>query len=92
MITTLTSRSRTISAEYMGGAYIELSFAGSSVPFEVINVYDYAKGESTLWTEGMSPQTRRAALRQEVSSWIDVQDSEWPEWYKGYMENTWRNT
>ena len=31
-----------------GNGYIEIFFAGSTTPLDVINVYDYAKGEVTI--------------------------------------------
>lgn len=37
-----------IRAEYFGGAYIELTMPECVEPSEVINVWDYAKGESSI--------------------------------------------
>jgi hypothetical protein len=33
---------------WSGGAYIEISFVDSKTPFDVFNVWDYAKDEPTI--------------------------------------------
>jgi hypothetical protein len=60
-----------IRGEYHGGAYIDLSFANypGSTPFDVINVYDYAKGKSTI------PNTS-AAVRREMIEWRDSHEGD----------------
>ncbi len=74
-------KGRMIRGDYSGGAYIDLTFGSTAyAPIEVINVYDYAKGETTI------PCTNRG-VRRAIEDWIEEQDAEWPEWYKCYLEN-----
>lgn len=51
---------RLIRGTYHGGAYIDLHFGDDAEAFDVINVYDYAKGESTI------PNTKDAVLKEMV--------------------------
>lgn len=99
---TVKSGSRTLRADYWGGAYIELTFAGGAYnPTEVINVWDYETDTSVIPSaetyknpgdvghEGYKracDQTREG-VRRAVADWIEAQDKEWPEWYEGYLEN-----
>lgn len=78
MRVTVTSKGRTVTASYQGGAYIDLSFGGGPV-MEVINAYDYAKGEARI-------KLSTSAVRAQVKEWIRENDEEWPEWYECYRE------
>lgn len=80
MKVTVFNKGRMVTASYQGGPYIDLSFGGGPV-IEVINVYDYEKG---------GPRIKRsvAAVRAKVREWIEDNDTEWPEWYAGYMEQS----
>lgn len=79
---------RAISAEYHGGAYIELRFGHLPTPTEVINVYDYATGDvEDPALRHKDSKVRIGAVRKQVLAWIETQDEEWPEWYEGYLEN-----
>lgn len=77
----VTSRGRTVTGEYVGGAYVELYFGPYlRTPIEVINVWDDETDESQI-------QVRRSDIKAEVVSWIEENDKEWPEWYEEYLEN-----
>lgn len=82
-------KGRVVVATYEGGAYIDLDIGARGHVVEVINVYDYEKGESeldrTVLDNYGSPRT---AVRQSVVDWIESNDEEWPEWYEGYLENS----
>ncbi len=87
MYVTIHSKNRILRADYEGGPYIELTFGHTGFkPTEVINVWDY---------ETSKPQdpalrdlsTQRKAVRKHVKAWMAEMDSEWPEWYEGYLEN-----
>lgn len=75
-----TFRGRIVTADWPGGAYVDLGFGGFP-PSEVINVYDYATG--TYDKRVHTP----AGLRAIVREWINAQNEEWPEWYEGYVTN-----
>ena len=53
-----------VSAEWHGGAYIELTMPDCVEPSEVINVWDYEKGEATI------PYTY-SALQATLDKWCD---------------------
>ena len=75
------SKGRMIRGDYAGGAHIDLTFGSSAYrPTEVINVWDYETGKSTL------PATNKA-VRRAIEDWMAEQDDEWPEWYECYLEN-----
>ena len=87
----LTHRGRDFDATWEGGAYIDIRFAGDSQPTEVINVYDYAKGEVEI-------PFVQSELKKELKRWVDTQDQESEEWardngqsvddwYGAYVEN-----
>lgn len=52
----------TLHIEWMGGPYIELG-TREGHPVEVINVYDYEKGEVSI-------PFRKSAMRKAVNQWI----------------------
>lgn len=54
-----------IRGRYYGGAYIDLYFAGDRVPFDVINVWDYAANRARI------PFTN-AAVRAALIDWRDA--------------------
>lgn len=61
----ITVEGQTIVGTYHGGAYIDLHFEDASAPaFEVINVYDYAAGKTTI------PFTSDA-VRDEMLTWAE---------------------
>jgi hypothetical protein len=79
-----------IRADYWGGPYIDLTFGSEGYnPIEVINVWDYEtdKAEPPLDTWDQPGPEKSEALRSVVTSWMLIQDEEWPEWYEGYLEN-----
>lgn len=61
---------RTLHFQWHGGPYIEVGFSLSK-PVEVINVWDYAKGEPTI------ARTRRA-FAAAIDSWIAEYDEDNP--------------
>jgi len=69
-------------ADYWGGPYIALTF-GHHHPdsTEVINVWDYEKGEPTV-------EFNVDAVRKRVLDWIEEHATEDPRWYEKYLENT----
>ena len=70
-----------VTAEYMGGAYVELYFGHyRRTPTEVINVWDDEANTASI-------QVRRPDIKRVVEEWIASNDEEWPEWYEGYLEN-----
>lgn len=88
MYTTVTSKGRSVRADYEGGAYIDLTFGGGSHnPTEVINVWDCVTNESTIDYELESSNHSRRGIRQAVREWIASNDIEWPTWYEDYLEN-----
>ncbi len=72
---------RIIQGEWRGGAYVDLSFGGHTVPVEVINVYDYASG--TIDGRAHAPE----GLRQIIREWATATAEEWPDYYAGYLAN-----
>lgn len=54
---------RKVKFTWHGGEYIELGWVGYS-PVEVINVYDYEKGEPSI------PRTK-PAFRKAITDWIE---------------------
>ncbi len=87
----MTHRGRTFDATWEGGAYIDVRFGGYGPPTEVINVYDYEKGEVEIPFE-------QSALRRTLKRWVFAQDIEaedWArehdqpvdDWYAAYIEN-----
>lgn len=68
-----------IVAEYHGGAYVDLYFGGHPVPSDVINVWDYRKGESTV--------TDCGELIDAVSEWVAQISADDPDWYNNYLAN-----
>lgn len=75
-----TDRKGTVTAEWPGGAYVDLGFGGHR-PTEVINVYNYETGET-------DPRVHTpSGLREIVREWIKTNDEEWPEWYATHLEN-----
>ena len=58
----------TISAEWHGGAYVDLSFDGGDV-IEVINVWDYRTDTATIGHQ-------RGAVRAALLEWIADNDAE----------------
>ncbi len=87
-----THRGRDFDATWEGGAYIDVRFGGTPTPTEVINVYDYEKGEVEIPFE-------QSALRRTLKRWVFAQDIEaedWAreqggiavhDWYASYVEN-----
>lgn len=81
-----------IRADYEGGAYIELTFGSEGFkPTEVINVYDYEKGEPeppfNRWDE-MGNLEAKGAIRDAVRSWARSNEEEgWSSWFEDYLEN-----
>lgn len=71
-----------VSAEWNGGAYVDLFFGGHTAPVEVINIYDYT---GATWDRRVQTP---AGLRQIVREWISDTEAEWPEWYGVYLENS----
>ncbi len=89
--THFTHRGRSFDATWEGGAYIDVRFAGTATPSEVINVYDYEKGEVEI------PFTQHD-LQKALKRWVFEQDNEardWArdndvpvhDWYASYVEN-----
>ena len=72
-----------INACYSGGAYIDLTFDSYGCnPTEVINVWDYEKGEATI------PDRDQTAVMNEVKAWIAGNEVEgWDNWFADYLEN-----
>lgn len=64
-----------------GGAYVELFFGGHPIPSDVINVWDYEKGERARVIE--TPFD----LAQIVAEWIAETAAEDPDWYETYLAN-----
>lgn len=60
----LVSRQGPWKATYEGGPYIEVWHESKSYPLDVINVYDYAKGEPEIAFE-------QSAVRRELRHWIN---------------------
>jgi hypothetical protein len=86
MFVALTHGDRVIRADYNGGPYIELTFGRLDFkPTEVINVWDYDAGVSTV------AEDDSAAVLTEVLAWIASHeapgDDQWPTWYEDYIEN-----
>ena len=74
-------KGRLVRADYAGGAYIDLTFGSAAYqPTEVINVYDYAVGATTI-------HYTNDAVRAEVKAWMAANDVEWPTWYADYLKN-----
>ena len=82
------NKGRIIRADYTPyGPYVELTFGQYGYqPTEVINVWDDNENRSELWVEGYE-KGLPLRLRRVVREWMDTQDTEWPEWYEGYLEN-----
>lgn len=59
---TISAAGRTISGEYHGGPYIDLTLGGSSEAFDAINVWDYSADRATI------PNTS-AAVRRAMRDW-----------------------
>jgi hypothetical protein len=87
----LTHRGRDFDATWEGGAYIEVRFAGFRQPTEVINVYDYEKGEIEIPFEQRALQKalKRWVLEQdaEAQDWARENDQPVDDWYAAYVEN-----
>lgn len=80
--TTDTFTGKVVSAEWKGGAYVDLFFGGHRESAEVINVYDHATG--SVDRRVMTP----AGLKAIVREWITANDEEWSEWYAEYVANS----
>ncbi len=82
-----------VTAEYHGGAYIDLTFGPATGATEVINVYDYATGAPEPAFQGnladrIERERVRAAVRIAVIEWAQTNEDEgWTDWYEGYLEN-----
>lgn len=74
-----------------GGTYIDVYFQGRATPLEVINVFDYEKGESRLTHlqssfDGLIDRWLELRDREE----IDESDADTPlarDWLRNYVEN-----
>ncbi len=88
----LTHKNRDFDVSWEGGAYIDVRFGGWSTPTEVINVYDYEKGEITIpFTQhDLALELKRWVLTEdaEVTDWVkdNPDDVAW-DWYAAYIEN-----
>ena len=86
----LTHRGRDFDATWEGGAYIEIGFAGYPAN-EVINVYDYEKGEIEIPFEQHELQKalKRWVLEQdaEAQDWARENNQPVDDWYANYVEN-----
>lgn len=71
-----------VSAEWNGGAYVDLFFGGHTAPVFYINLYDYT---GQTWDRRvMTPNGLKAIVRE----WIAATEAEWPEWYDVYLANS----
>ena len=87
----LTHKNRSFAATWQGGAYIDVRFAGYSQPTEVINVWDYEKGEIEIPFEqkALAKTLKRWVLEQdaEANDWARENDQPVDDWYAAYVEN-----
>jgi hypothetical protein len=87
----LTHRGRDFDATWEGGAYIDVRFAGFHQPTEVINVYDYEKGEIEIpfAQHELQKALKRWVLEQdaEAQDWARENDQPIDDWYASYVEN-----
>lgn len=89
--THFTHRGRDFDATWEGGAYIDLRFAGYPTPTEVINVWDYERGEAYIpFTQNaLHKALKRWVFEQdnEAKDWAREQDQPVDDWYAAYVEN-----
>lgn len=79
---------RVFEAEYGGGMYIDLGFAGK-YPIEVITVSPHSKMRKT-WDE-LSKGQKEGYLTKAVEKWIKYMDDpnddgNWAGWYQDYVD------
>lgn len=87
----LTHKGRFFRATWEGGAYIDVRFGPFNQPTEVINVYDYEKGEVEIeFTQReLALALKRWVLAEdaEAEDWAYDNDQPVNDWYSDYLEN-----